>query len=197
MANLGDVPPTVYFNVPAGYAQLISVLENDAEFAPLFSPGSDSCSTPGRRCRKSLRDRLGAVAGKTTGRVIPVTGSWGPTETAPAVTSAHSSTPTPVHRGAVARRGGQARPGRGRVRDPGAGPMVTPGYFARPDLTKTAFDKDGYYRTGDAVVLDDPDHPERGLAFAGRIAEDFKLTTGTFVRVGVLRTGAAVRDPRC
>ena len=75
------------------------------------------------------------------------------------------------------------------------GPMVTPGYFGRPDLTAEAFDGEGFYRTGDAVRLVDEDHPERGLAFRGRLAEDFKLTTGTFVRVGAREDRAAVRDP--
>ena len=68
------------------------------------------------------------------------------------------------------------------------GPMVTPGYFERPDLTASAFDEDGYYRTGDAVALADPGDLNAGLVFRGRIAEDFKLATGTFVRVGALRT---------
>ncbi len=68
------------------------------------------------------------------------------------------------------------------------GPMVTPGYFARPDLTEAAFDEDGYYRTGDAVVLADPGNPNAGLIFRGRVAEDSKLETGTFVRVGAVRT---------
>jgi feruloyl-CoA synthase len=66
--------------------------------------------------------------------------------------------------------------------------MVTPGYFARPDLTEAAFDADGYYRTGDAVVLADPADLNAGLLFRGRVAEDFKLQTGSFVRVGAVRT---------
>jgi feruloyl-CoA synthase len=68
------------------------------------------------------------------------------------------------------------------------GPMVTPGYFGRPDLTAEAFDEDGFYRTGDAVALADPGDPNAGLVFRGRLAEDFKLETGTFVRVGAVRT---------
>jgi feruloyl-CoA synthase len=68
------------------------------------------------------------------------------------------------------------------------GPHVTPGYFARPDLTSAAFDAEGFYRTGDAARLIDEGEPGLGLAFCGRIAEDFKLTTGTFVRVGAVRT---------
>jgi feruloyl-CoA synthase len=65
--------------------------------------------------------------------------------------------------------------------------MVTPGYFARPDLTAAAFDEEGFYRSGDAVTPADPDNPNAGLVFRGRLAEDFKLTTGTFVRVGAVR----------
>jgi feruloyl-CoA synthase len=67
------------------------------------------------------------------------------------------------------------------------GPMVTPGYYGRPDLTADAFDEEGFYRSGDAVAFADPGDPNAGLVFRGRIAEDFKLATGTFVRVGALR----------
>jgi feruloyl-CoA synthase len=73
--------------------------------------------------------------------------------------------------------------------------MVTPGYFGRPDLTAAAFDPRGYYRTGDAVGLADPDDLEAGLVFRGRIAEDFKLSTGTFVRVGAVRTALLSAAP--
>jgi feruloyl-CoA synthase len=68
------------------------------------------------------------------------------------------------------------------------GPNVTPGYYARPDLTAEAFDTEGFYKTGDAVAFADPGDPNAGLVFRGRIAEDFKLSTGTFVRVGAVRT---------
>jgi feruloyl-CoA synthase len=67
------------------------------------------------------------------------------------------------------------------------GPNVTPGYFRRPDLTAAAFDADGYYLIGDAGRFVDPDDPSKGISFAGRVAEDFKLTSGTWVRVGLLR----------
>jgi feruloyl-CoA synthase len=155
VANLADVPPTIYFNVPAGYGQLVPALENDAEFAQRLFSRLRLAFNAAAALPEALRDRLGAVAERTTGRRVPVTGSWGATETAPAVTS---------------------------------GPMVTPGYFARPDLTAEAFDEEGYYRTGDAVVLADPVDPNAGLLFRGRVAEDFKLETGTFVRVGAVRT---------
>ena len=69
------------------------------------------------------------------------------------------------------------------------GPNVTPGYWKRPDLTAAAFDEEGFYKPGDAVRFADPADPGRGIVFDGRLAEDFKLTTGTWVGVGALRVG--------
>ena len=189
VANLADVPPTIYFNVPAGYAQLVPALEGDPEFAARFFSRLRLMFNAAAALPEALRDRLGAVAERTTGHQIPVTGSWGATETAPAVTSAH-------YEFADARCIGVPLPGAEVKLTPVEdayeirvkGPMVTPGYFARPDLTGEAFDEDGYYRTGDAVALADPADPNAGLLFRGRVAEDFKLETGTFVRVGAVRT---------
>jgi feruloyl-CoA synthase len=189
IANLADVPPTIYFNVPAGYAQLVPALESDPEFASRFFARLRLLFNAAAALPEALRDRLGAVAERTTGRRIPVTGSWGATETAPAVTSAHFEfadarcigVPLP---GAEVKLAAVEDAYEIRVK----GPMVTPGYFARPDLTAAAFDEDGYYRTGDAVELADPAEPNAGLLFRGRVAEDFKLQTGTFVRVGAVRT---------
>ena len=189
IANLADVRPTIYFNVPAGYAQLVPALEGDPDFAMRFFSRLRLMFNAAAALPEALRNRLGAVAERTTGRHIPVTGSWGATETAPAVTSAHFEfadarcigVPLP---GAEVKLAAVEDAYEIRVK----GPMVTPGYFARPDLTADAFDEDGYYRTGDAVVLADPADLNAGLLFAGRVAEDFKLETGTFVRVGSVRT---------
>ena len=189
LANLADVPPTVYFNVPAGYAQLVPTLETDPEFAGRFFSRLRLIFNAAAALPPSLRQRLTAVAAKTAGRAVPVTGSWGLTETAPAVTSAHFDYDDPACIG-VPLPGAEVRlvPAEDAYEIRARGPMVTPGYFGRPDLTEQAFDEEGFYRTGDAVRLIDEDHPVRGLAFAGRIAEDFKLTTATFVRVGAVRT---------
>jgi feruloyl-CoA synthase len=189
LANLADVPPTVYFNVPAGYAQLVPALETDPAFAGRFFSRLRLIFNAAAALPPSLRQRLTAVAAKTAGQAVPVTGSWGLTETAPAVTSAHFEYDDPACIG-VPLPGAEVRlvPAEDAYEIRTRGPMVTPGYFGRPDLTEQAFDEEGFYRTGDAVRLIDEDHPERGLAFAGRIAEDFKLTTGTFVRVGAVRT---------
>jgi feruloyl-CoA synthase len=189
LANLADIPPTVYFNVPAGFAQLVPALENDPAFAQRFFSRLRLIFNAAAALPPNLRERLAAVAAKTAGRAVPVTGSWGLTETAPAVTSAHFEYDDPACIG-VPLPGAEVKlvPAEDGYEIRVRGPMVTPGYFGRADLTAEAFDGEGFYRTGDAVRLVDEDQPGRGLAFRGRLAEDFKLTTGTFVRVGAVRT---------
>ncbi len=190
VANLAEMPPTIYFNVPAGYAQLVPALEGDPEFAARFFSRLRLLFNAAAALPAVLRSRLEALAARhAPGRDIPVTGSWGATETAPAVTSANfpfSDTrvigaPLP---GALVKLVPVEDAYEIRVQ----GPNVTPGYFARPDLTAEAFDADGFYRTGDAVGFAVPGDLDAGLVFRGRIAEDFKLSTGTFVRVGAVRT---------
>ena len=120
--------------------------------------------------------------------------SWGLTETAPAATSAHY----PITRSDVL---GVPLPGVEVALVPVGdkreirvkGPNVMPGYHRRPDLTEAAFDEEGFVHTGDAVALADPDDVAAGLVFRGRIAEDFKLATGTFVSVGTLRPSCSRR----
>ncbi|HWG11669.1 MAG TPA: feruloyl-CoA synthase [Streptosporangiaceae bacterium] len=187
--NLADVPPTVYFNVPAGYAQLVPMLEADPAFAARFFCRLRLMFNAAAALPAALRDRLGELAVRATGHPVPVTGSWGATETGPAVTAAHFAftdarcigAPLP---GAEVKLVPAEEAYEIRVK----GPMVTPGYFGHPDLTAAAFDAEGFYRSGDAVDLADPDDPDAGLVFRGRLAEDFKLTSGTFVRVGSVRT---------
>jgi feruloyl-CoA synthase len=136
----------------------------------------------------------GSLAQELSGRHIPVTGSWGTTETAPAVTTAHYpytdarciGVPIP---GAEVKLVPDQDAYEIRVRDP----MVTPGYFDAPELTAAAFDDEGFYCTGDAVELADLDDPNAGLVFRGRIAENFKLSTGTFVRVAAVHRAALCR----
>jgi feruloyl-CoA synthase len=123
--------------------------------------------------------------------------AWGATETSPLATQVHF----PIDRAGVVGlpiAGCELRlvPSAGKLEVRVRGPNVTPGYLKRDDLTRQAFDDEGFYRTGDAMKLADPGRPEQGLVFDGRVAEDFKLTTGTWVHVGMVRTrliGAA--DP--
>ena len=196
IANLADVPPTIYFNVPAGYTQLVPALEADAAFAARFFSRLRLMFNAAAALPAALRRRLEDLAVQTAGRPVPVTGSWGATETAPAVTSAHYDFADARCIG-VPLPGAEVRlvPVEGAYEIRVKGPMVTPGYFGRPDLTAAAFDTRGYYRTGDAVGLADPDDPGAGLVFRGRIAEDFKLSTGTFVRVGAVRTALLSAAP--
>ena len=196
IANLTDVAPTVYFNVPAGYAQLVPALEADPEFARRFFSRLRLLFNAAAALPSGLRDRLSDLAVQVAGRAIPVTGSWGTTETAPAVTTANFDY-------ADARCIGAPLPGTEVKLAPAEGayelrvkgPIVTPGYFGRPDLTAEAFDDEGFYRSGDAVTLADPADPNAGLVFRGRIAEDFKLITGTFIRVGAARTALLSAAP--
>jgi feruloyl-CoA synthase len=188
IANLTDVPPTIYFNVPAGYAQLVPVLESDAAFAARFFCRLRLIFNAAAALPAGLRSRLEELAARCTGRALPVTGSWGATETAPAVTTAHFAYDDARCIG-VPLPGAQVKlaPAEGAYEIRVKGPIVTPGYFSRPDLTAAAFDEEGFYRSGDAVVFADPEDPNAGLVFTGRLAEDFKLTTGTYVRVGAVR----------
>src|SRR4051794_26761327 len=185
--NLPDVRPTLYFNVPAGWAALLPLLEDDADLARAFLDRLRLGFFAAAALPQQLWDRLDALNARHGGR-MRMTTSWGLTETAPAATSAHY----PITRSDVL---GVPLPGvevalvpvgeKSEIRV--KGPNVTPGYHRRPDLTEAAFDEEGFFRTGDAVALADPDDVAAGLLFRGRIAEDFKLATGTFVSVGTLR----------
>jgi feruloyl-CoA synthase len=189
VANLADVRPTMSFNVPAAWALLAPALETDRESADRFFSRLRLMFNAAAALPAVVRQRLESLALEVSGRRIPVTGSWGSTETAPAVTSAHYDF-------SDARCIGVPIPGAELklVPDQGAyevrvrGPMVTPGYLRAAELTAAAFDEEGFYRTGDAVDFADPADPDAGLVFRGRTAEDFKLDTGTFVHVGAVRT---------
>jgi feruloyl-CoA synthase len=191
VANLKEVSPTIYLNVPRGYAMLLDHLERDAALAENFFRELDIVFYAAAALPQSLWERIERISEKTLGRRVPMIASWGTTETAPMATSVHYP---------IARAGNVGVPAPGseiklvpsgdrlevRVR----GPNVTPGYFKRPDLTREAFDAEGFYCPGDAMRLEDEGDPARGLIFDGRIAENFKLSTGTWVGVGALRVAA-------
>jgi feruloyl-CoA synthase len=185
--NLADAHPTIYLNVPAGYAALLPHLERDEEAARAFLSRLRLGFFAAAALPQQLWDRLQELSSEHGGS-MQMTTSWGLTETAPAATSAHFpitrsdslGVPLPGVELALVPTGDKTEV---RVR----GANVTPGYHGRPDLTDAAFDEEGFFRTGDAVALADPDDVAAGLLFRGRIAEDFKLSTGTFVSVGILR----------
>ncbi|HEX3318327.1 MAG TPA: feruloyl-CoA synthase [Solirubrobacteraceae bacterium] len=187
---LRSVAPTVYYNVPAAYALLAPRLEQDRELAEHFFSRLRFLFYAAAALPEALWDRLSGLAVTVADHTVPLTAAWGTTETAPGATTAHFpgarcgciGVPLP---GVAIKLAPQGDKLEARVK----GPNVTPGYHGNPEATAAAFDDEGYYRTGDAVRLVDEDDPEQGLLFDGRLAEDFKLSTGTFVHVGKLRTG--------
>ncbi|HUA47421.1 MAG TPA: feruloyl-CoA synthase [Solirubrobacteraceae bacterium] len=189
IAALKDVPPTLYFNVPAGYALLAPALENDAELARRFFSGLRFMFYAAAALPDALAARLRHLAAQHADHEVPLTSSWGTTETAPAATTMH-------YLGAPTGCIGVPYPGISVKLAPVGdkleirvkGPIVTPGYYRAPELSAAAFDDEGYYRSGDAGRLIDERDPNQGLMFDGRIAENFKLLTGTWVTVGALRT---------
>ena len=186
--NLREVSPTLYFNVPRGFDLLLPYLESDAELRRSFFRNLDAVFYAGAALPQNLWARLEALAVAENGGRLSMLSAWGSTETSPMATCVHYP---------IARAGVIGNPGPGtelklvpsgtklevRVR----GPNVTPGYWRRDDLTREAFDEEGFYRIGDAMKFVDADDPARGLAFDGRVAEDFKLMSGTWVHVGTVR----------
>ncbi len=191
LANLREISPTYYANVPAGFAMLVAEMERDPALAETFFKRLQRLGYGGAALPQELHDRIQDVAVKTCGERILFSTGWGATETAPTVTSTYFETdrvgllglPYPGAELKLVPNGPKLEV---RVR----GPIVTPGYLKRPDLTAEAFDEDGFYRIGDAARFVDPEDPVKGLVFDGRVAEDFKLTTGTWVNVGPLRIAA-------
>ena len=189
--NLREVSPTYYANVPAGYAALAAAMEKDDALCRSFFKNLTLMGYGGARLPDDLYDRMEALAVRVTGERIVFYTGWGSTETAPTATGTYWDTervgliglPFPGVELKMVPCGSKYEL---RLR----GVNVTPGYFGRPDLTAAAFDEEGFYRIGDAGVFVDPDDPVQGIVFAGRVVEDFKLTTGTFVHVGSLRTDA-------
>ena len=189
LRNLKEMPPTLYFNVPAGYAALLPHLEKDQGLREAFFSRLRVLFYAAASLPDDIWQRLRALASMTGRQDVFMTTAWGSTETSPLVTSAHFpleragniGVPAPGIDLKLVPQGSKLE---ARVR----GPNVTPGYLGEPALTEAAFDDEGFYRIGDALRFMDEAHPERGLLFDGRVAEDFKLSTGTWVSVGALRT---------
>lgn len=197
LANLKSVIPTVYFNVPRGFDMLIAALRGDEDLRRRFFDEVKFAFYAGAALPQNLWDALEQLSVETVGRALPMVSAWGSTETSPLASDCHFlaersgniGVPIPGTELKLVPSGDKLEV---RVR----GPNVTPGYWKAPDLTKQAFDEEGFYLIGDAVKLADPDRPERGLFFDGRVAEDFKLNSGTWVSVGTLRVaGIAALAP--
>ena len=194
--NLKEVTPTMYFNVPRGYDLLLPFLEKDAELRRNFFRDLDVLFYAAAALPQNLWDRLKTLA-RSEGRSPAMLSAWGSTETAPLATSVHF----PMERAGVIGlpvAGCELKlvPAAGKLEVRVRGENVTPGYYKRTDLTEAAFDEEGFYCIGDAVRFADPADPAKGIAFDGRVAEDFKLSTGTWVHVGALRIALiAAGDP--
>lgn len=188
--NLALASPNLYFNVPAGFAALLPHLERDADLRDCFFRDLKAIFYAAAALPQDLWNRLEQVSAQSGHPRPMMLSAWGSTETSPLATMVHFPIP---------RAGNIGLPVPGcelKFQPSGAkyelrvrGPNITPGYHARPDLTEAAFDDEGFYCMGDAGKLADPDNPAAGVLFDGRVAEDFKLTTGTWVSVGALRVG--------
>ncbi|MFZ0114482.1 MAG: feruloyl-CoA synthase [Xanthobacteraceae bacterium] len=186
--NLHDVSPTWYFNVPKGFEALLPYLQRDAGLRQSFFRNLKVLWYAAAGVSQYVSDEYERMALETVGRPIPFLTGLGSTETAPfaigrtwpAGRAANIGLPGPGLELKLVPSGGKLE---ARLR----GPNITPGYWREPDLTAKAYDEEGYYRLGDALTFEDPADPGKGLVFDGRIAEDFKLATGTWVATGRLR----------
>jgi feruloyl-CoA synthase len=188
LANLRSVMPTVYFNVPRGFDMLISALRDDDGLRQRFFSEVKFAFYAGAALPQNLWDAMEELSIKTVGRALPMVSAWGSTETSPLATDCHFQAQRSGNIG-VPVPGTELKlvPSGDKLEVRVRGPNVTPGYWKAPELTAQAFDADGFYLIGDAVTFADPDRPELGLFFDGRVAEDFKLNSGTWVSVGTLR----------
>lgn len=197
LANLRSVMPTVYFNVPRGFDMLIAALRGDDELRRKFFGEVKFAFYAGAALPQNLWDALEALSIQTTGRALPMVSAWGSTETSPLATDCHFQAKRSGNIG-VPIPGTELKlvPSGDKLEVRVRGPNVTPGYWKAPALTAQAFDAEGFYLIGDAVTFADPARPELGLFFDGRVAEDFKLNSGTWVNVGNLRVaGIAALAP--
>jgi feruloyl-CoA synthase len=195
--NLSEVAPTLYFNVPRGYDLLLPFLERDAALRQKFFSELDVLFYAAAALPQNLWDRLKQVAKMENKSALAMLSAWGSTETSPLATSVHFPMERPGVIGLpVAGCELKLVPSGGKLEVRVRGANVTPGYYKRPDLTAAAFDEEGFYRIGDAVKFADPHEPAKGIVFDGRVAEDFKLSTGTWVNVGAVRVRLiAAADP--
>jgi feruloyl-CoA synthase len=186
--NLREIAPTMHLNVPKGFEMLLPYLRSDTALRLNFFSRLKALFYAGAGLARHVWDDLQQMAVATTGERIIFLASLGSTETAPAALARTWESEHPNNIG-LPIRGVDIKlvPSGGKFDCRFRGPNVTPGYWRRPDLTKEAFDDEGFYKIGDALKFADPDDPNQGLLFDGRLAEDFKLASGTWVSTGALR----------
>ncbi len=199
--NLHDVAPTWYFNVPKGYEELIPHLDADAALRRRFFSRLNMMMYAGAGVAQHTWSSLERLAVKATGKRVILATGLGSTETAPFSLMCTTDQRIAGNIGLPA-RGLTLKlvPSEDKLEARLKGPNITPGYWREPDLTAGAFDEEGFYKLGDAFRFADPNDASKGFYFDGRLAENFKLRTGTWVSVGALRArfidhfGEIVRD---
>ena len=186
--NLREIAPTIYFNVPKGYEALVPHFRADETLRKNFFSRLKVLFYAGAGLNQTTRDDLTELAVATTGERIIFISSLGSTETSPLALACTWDFERTGNIGLPA-PGVELKlvPAEGKLEARLRGPNITPGYWRQEKLTAAAFDEEGYYKIGDALKFADPDDPLKGLLFDGRIAEDYKLATGTWVSVGPLR----------
>lgn len=191
-ANLLEMSPNLYFNVPKGFDLLVPLLRGNEAVRHSFFKNLRSIMSAAAALPAHLRDELIVLSRQELGNAVPVINGWGATETAPAMTLTPEDS---VVAGGIGLPlpGGEVKlvplardePGKYELRV--RGPNVFPGYWRRDDLLEQIFDDEGFYRIGDVGCFADPMDRSQGLAFAGRTAEEFKLLTGTWVQANAVR----------
>ncbi len=199
LRNLREISPTVYFNVPKGFEEIAAAMRADEVLRRSLFARVQAFMFAGAGLSQPVWDELDRLAEETVGERIPMITGLGMTETAPSCTfalragdvrSGHIGLPCPDVEVKLV-------PIDGKTEIRFRGPNVMPGYWRLPEASAHAFDEEGFYRTGDAAKWIDPQDPQKGLMFDGRIAEDFKLSTGTFVSVGPLRARIIAAGAPC
>jgi feruloyl-CoA synthase len=186
--NLREISPTVYFNVPKGYESLLPYLRDDAQLRKKFFARLHAMFFSGAALSPYVWNSLDELAVQETGVRVPMLTGLGATETAPFFMSVTPLTSRSGHVGLpVSGNDAKLVPNNGKLEVRAKGPNVTPGYWRQPELTAKAFDEEGFYIFGDAIKPVDPGDFDKGFDFDGRISEDFKLGSGTWVSVGPLR----------
>lgn len=192
--NLREIAPTFYFNVPRGYEALLPFLREDAGLRRNFFSRLRMLWFAAAAVPQHVYDELRAMGQSERGEPMPFLTGLGSTETAPMTLARLTESDDAANMG-VPPPGVELKmvPFEGRFEMRVKGPHITPGYWRQPELTTQAFDEDGWYRLGDAFEFADPADASKGLLFRGRVAEDFKLDSGTWVHVGPLRAAFIAR----
>jgi feruloyl-CoA synthase len=187
--NLREISPTWYFNVPTGYDLLVREMEKDDQLRESFFQRLQYLMYAGAAMAQHTWEKIEELSVRTTGMRILRSSSLGATETGPFALCGTNDEERPDNVGVPAQGVVlKLTPNGDKLEARLKSPSITPGYWRNPEMTKAAFDEEGFYRLGDALRFAVPGDPTKGFFFDGRIAENFKLRSGTFVGVGPLRS---------